>query len=200
MAKEEEKKESKEIVVIPPVTWTIIGNSNLRQAVERKCTSFHEDFRISVNIVKLVAAKRCKRISRRRTRKQKMETLRKLEEETKMKGKTDGIGRLKKTRQDSRVVGERGLIRKFIITLYSYIGKLRVSATARIRYPSANIILKPKFRANFCLLFPCSMPTSRRAATRTRGYFSNRTFFIQARRGRIISLFSSPWMFEQYRK
>lgn len=56
MAKEEEKKERKEIVVIPPVTRTIIGNSNLRQTVERKCTSFHGDFRISANIVKLVAA------------------------------------------------------------------------------------------------------------------------------------------------
>lgn len=63
------------------------------------------------------------------------------------------LKRLSKTREQSM----KGLVRKFIITLYSYIGKLRVSATARIRYPPANIILKPKFRANFCLLFPCSI-------------------------------------------
>lgn len=84
-----------------------------------------------------------------------------------MQEKTDEKDKLKKTKQDSRAV--KGLVRKFIIILYSYIGKLRVSATARIRYPPANIILKPKFRANFCLLFPCSMlcrPTAGRRRRR----------------------------------
>lgn len=115
-----------------------------------------------------------------------------LEDETKRE-KTDGKGRLKKTRPDSRA----GLGDKICSKVYHYFvlvhrKTLRLRNGSRIRYPPANIILKPKFRAKllFIISLQRAVSTRRGAARGTRG--SNRTFFIQARRGQIIFLFSSP--------
>lgn len=59
MAKKKIKKKRKRIAIQPLVTRAIISNSNFQQATlqqKKKYFPLHRDFRISANIIKLVAA------------------------------------------------------------------------------------------------------------------------------------------------